>query len=264
MFPNKIIINQKTYKQWRFDVARNDSMSFVPQDADVLWSIDLDELPVKGWNDCIRKTWKSNTDRGIYLYAWGHDERGEPTYTFWYDKMHRRQDFKWSFPVHESVLCTNKKRENMATISPNTLLHHWPDHSKSRNGYLDLIRLRVSEDEYDLYGKIYLMRELSSRGLNEECVDLILHKIIPYVTGSNTDHPLDLMFMPSAYCCLGDAFMNMGDLGRAYTYYNIGIASFPTHRDCYIGLALLTLEHNPEECKKTLLDMFEKTIRYYS
>jgi hypothetical protein len=265
MFPNKIIINQKTYSPWRFDTPRNDSMSFVPEDADVLWSIDLDELPVKGWSDLIRQSWTPDTDRGIYLYAWSHDENGEPLYNFWYDKMHRRHDFQWRFPVHESVLLTDKtKKEKLTPISHNTLLHHWPDFSKSRNSYLDLIRLRVSENSNDMYGKIYLMRELQSRGEYQECIDLILQQIIPNVTNPNPKELIDLMFMPSAYCCLGDCYASIGDSGRAYLSYKLGIASFPTHRDCYIGLAALVLDKNPLECKETLLEMFEKTTRFYS
>ena len=42
------VIKKESIKPWRFDVARNESMKLVPEDADVLVCTDFDELFNKG------------------------------------------------------------------------------------------------------------------------------------------------------------------------------------------------------------------------
>jgi glycosyltransferase involved in cell wall biosynthesis len=53
-YPGKVIVGQKTYKPWRFDVPRNDSMKLIPEDADIYFCTDLDEILESGWYDDIQ------------------------------------------------------------------------------------------------------------------------------------------------------------------------------------------------------------------
>lgn len=53
----KVIVSQKRYDDWRFDVARNDAMDFCPEDTDVYVSVDLDEKFMPGWVDELRDNW---------------------------------------------------------------------------------------------------------------------------------------------------------------------------------------------------------------
>ena len=42
--PRVTKVEQKEIKPWRFDVARNESMKLVPEDANILFCTDFDEL----------------------------------------------------------------------------------------------------------------------------------------------------------------------------------------------------------------------------
>ena len=45
------IVNVINLNPWRFDVARNISLSFVPKDIDICVCTDLDEIFEAGWRD---------------------------------------------------------------------------------------------------------------------------------------------------------------------------------------------------------------------
>ena len=46
-------VSEKIITPWRFDVARNESLKLVPNDADICICTDLDEVFEKGWrNKC--------------------------------------------------------------------------------------------------------------------------------------------------------------------------------------------------------------------
>lgn len=85
-----MFVDQKTYKPWRFDTPRNDSMKLVPEDTDIYFCTDLDELLEPGWYDDIQSNWDEDTNRGSYVYAWSHTESGDVARTFWYDKIHTK------------------------------------------------------------------------------------------------------------------------------------------------------------------------------
>ena len=68
------IVKTKIIQPWRFDVARNESLKIIPEDADVLVCLDLDEIIQPGWAEIIRKNFHGT--RGRYLYVWSHESYG--------------------------------------------------------------------------------------------------------------------------------------------------------------------------------------------
>src|SRR5579871_5797860 len=50
-------VHSISIKPWRFDVARNASLSLLPMDADVCIALDLDEVLIPGWRDEIEARW---------------------------------------------------------------------------------------------------------------------------------------------------------------------------------------------------------------
>ena len=50
--------------------------------------------------------WQKGTTRCRYIYNWKLDEYNKPIISFYYEKIHARNNFKWINPVHE-VLETN-------------------------------------------------------------------------------------------------------------------------------------------------------------
>jgi len=164
-------VEQKTYDFFRFDVARNDSMKLVPEDANILVCTDFDELFNKGWADIVRINWKENTTRGFYDYAWSHNEIGEPKDMFKYDKMHDR-NYHWIFPVHEVLYPNDGVKEIGINFQGKILLEHFQDTSKPRKFYFDLLELACKENPEDthvrmLLAREYLLKKDNKKGLEE-------------------------------------------------------------------------------------------------
>lgn len=157
------VVKKQKIDPWRFDVARNESMKLVPEDADVLVCTDLDELFNKGWADAVREAWADNQDQHInritYSYAWSHDQSGVPTDMFTYDKMHTR-DFHWVYPVHEVLMPINDNfEEYVFDLSNKVLLEHFRDADKPRAYYMDLLKLSCEENPNDCHVRMLLARE---------------------------------------------------------------------------------------------------------
>ena len=62
-------VESKIIKPWRFDVARNESMKLIPDDANILVCTDFDELFTPGWGNILREHWLESTTRAHYMYC---------------------------------------------------------------------------------------------------------------------------------------------------------------------------------------------------
>ena len=95
------VVKVKDIIPWRFDVARNESMKLIPEDANILVCTDLDEVLESGWAQVLRDRWIEGVHtRATYKYAWSHYPNGEPARVFQYNKVHSKE-WIWNFPVHE-------------------------------------------------------------------------------------------------------------------------------------------------------------------
>jgi len=63
------VVKKQAVKPWRFDVARNESMKLIPEDAEILVCTDLDEVFEPGWANVLKQVWDNNTTRVHYTYA---------------------------------------------------------------------------------------------------------------------------------------------------------------------------------------------------
>lgn len=251
--PRVTRVEQKEIKPWRFDVARNESMKLVPDDANILFSTDLDELLEPGWGDLIRANWTENTWRGHYRYIWSHTADGSPGETFWYDKMHIR-GYQWHFAVHEVLLppggyeaLDDEKNGHLIDFGNAITLHHYPDQTKSRSSYLDLLKLRVKEQPEETYGYYLLGREYGNLQQFDEaiknfeiCLSLPTIKTFPLVR----------------YCVLGylgDIYCIKGDTAKATQYYNKQLFIDKTYREPYYNLANIYNQQGLYEIALTLM-----------
>ena len=164
-----IIVKQKKYKQFRFDVARNDSMELIPKDATICVCIDLDEVFVSGWSKILKENWKPSTSRARYRYTWNFNKDGSEGIVFMLDKIHKKEKFKWIHPVHEILTAINN--EPIETIElPQIQLNHHADTNKPRNGYLPLLELSIQEDPTNDRNMHYLGREYMFYGKYDKAI----------------------------------------------------------------------------------------------
>ena len=169
-------VKKQLIKPWRFDVARNESMKLIPEDADILVCTDLDEIFEPGWGDYLRNLFEEHPilNRVFYTFAWSHNEIGEPQDVFRYGKIHDR-NYHWVFPVHEVIEpITEDFREVSINVGKDIFLHHYPDVSKPRAYYLDLLKLSVEENPDNSHVRMLYARELYIQQRTQESLEEFL------------------------------------------------------------------------------------------
>ncbi len=149
---------------WRFDDARNASLSALPKDIDMCISLDMDEVLVSGWRKKLEGI-KPDTTRPRYKYTWSWTDEGDPGLQYGGDKIHARHGYRWKHPVHE-VLVTDRTEEVQEWIGLE--IEHYPDNKKPRSQYLPLLELSVKEDPQDDRNAFYYARELFFYGRSSE------------------------------------------------------------------------------------------------
>lgn len=228
-------VYQEIISPWRFDTARNKSLDLVPKDTDVCICTDLDEVFVSGWRQEIEKIWTKETTNARYNYNWSLDEFGKPKVNFYIEKMHSRDNFIWTHPVHE-VLKYKGTNQHSITIDSITL-NHYPDHKKSRSSYLKLLELSVKEDPEDDRNMHYLGREYMFNQLHDKCIKTLKKHLKLKSATWTLERAASMRFIARSYKAKND-FKN------AKKWYLKAINEAPNLRDAYVERALLAYEEN--------------------
>lgn len=225
------IVHEEVIRPWRFDVARNKSLSFVPEDADICVCIDMDEIYDKGWRNILEEKWTADTTRARYDYTWSFNEDGTPGVTFYIDKIHSRKDYKWKNPVHEVLKYSGHKKEEYISCYE-LKCKHYPDNTKPRSEYLPLLEQSVIEDPLDDRNMHYLGREYMFYGMWDKCIETLKnHLSLPTALWSD-ERAASMRFIARSYKEKGNILES-----RKWLYRAIGEA--PHTREPYVELALL-------------------------
>ncbi len=169
-FP-KVRVYKESVTPWRFDKARNISLSRVSADTDYCVCTDLDEVFIPGWREILEAALEALPDKVSYRYVWSFNPDGSESTVFNQEKIHRRHGFSWVHPVHE-VLSFNEGDPKTA-FARGLELYHYPDAGKSRAQYLPLLELAVKEAPEDDRNVHYLGREYMYRGRYREAVETL-------------------------------------------------------------------------------------------
>lgn len=161
---NQNNINGKVYEisvvPWRFDTARNTALSLISSDTDWVVNLDIDEILCDGWKDKLIDCLEENTEatRIRYKYVWSWNDDGSPAVEFFADKIHKRFNYSWKHPVHETVTYVGDDEEIL--LDSLIQIDHHPDANKSRSHYLPLLELAIKESPNDDRMRHYYAREL--------------------------------------------------------------------------------------------------------
>ncbi len=252
----KVNVTTKIIKPWRFDVARNESLKLVPKDADICVCTDLDEVFEKGWRKKLEESWKSNTTRCRFIYNWSL-KNGKPQVSFYYEKTHTRNNYKWVNPVHE-ILEYQKEKENIITVDE-IVLNHYPDNTKSRSSYLPLLELSVKENPNNDRNMHYLGREYMYYKKYNEAIDtLIKHLNLESATWKD-ERSASMRFIARSY-------IGLKRYDEAELWLNKAIKETPYLRDPYMEKALFLYQlRKYEELIPLVLQALKIEIneRYY-
>ena len=225
------IVYTDIIKPWRFDLARNISLSHVPEDIDICVCTDLDEIFNAGWREQLESAWSSDATTGTYLYNWSHRPDGSPDVQFRYFKVHARKGYSWVHPVHECLRYENPLAEKKIFI-PGLVLDHYPDSKKSRSSYLPLLELAVQEDPLSVRMTFYLGREYFFKGMCEQCVQT-LEKYLALPTSTWKEE------RSAAMRLIGRCLDRMNHRAEAIGWMFRAIAEAPDMRDSYVACAQL-------------------------
>lgn len=182
-FP-KVRLYQEEVTPWRFDTARNLSLSKVSEDTDYCVCTDLDEVFAPGWRNALEASLEASPDVVSYRYVWAFNPDGSENTVFNQEKIHRRKGFSWIHPVHEILSFSEGTPKTV--FAHNMELHHYPDCEKSRSSYLPLLELAVKEAPENDRNVHYLGREYMFHGRYREAV-LMLKKHLSLKTAVWTD-----------------------------------------------------------------------------
>ena len=209
--PGKLIFKCYDYgNDFRFDTARNDSLKLVPFDTDVCVVFDLDQVPITGWSNIVRKQFNIKGLPSGYIID--HDEDGNEIRRWRSKNVHPNSPYYiWTKPIHEGIHYIKEENEFNDCFCNDFIINHYPDTSKDRSLYTDLLRKAVAENPADPYYVNYLGLELSKNGHEEEAVEI-------YKNGL-TSCSFDNNFLKfQMYINLGSILVNK-DPAQALNYY---------------------------------------------
>ena len=252
---NGVKVKSKKINPWRFDVARNESLKLVPEDYEICVCTDLDEVFECGWREKLEQIWDKNTTRVRYNYNWSFDEYNNPAVNFYIEKIHSRNGYQWTHPVHEVLTYLNG--EEQFKITDDITLNHYPDSTKSRSSYLPLLELSVKENPTDDRNMHYLGREYMYYGKWNECIDTLIKHLNLETATWKDERCASMRFIARAY-------QHLNRIEEAKMWLDKAINEAPYLRDPYVermlleynlknwneviqyGILALKIEHHPK------------------
>ena len=217
---------------WRFDTARNRSLTLAPADADICVCTDLDEVFHPGWRKVLEDAWTPEARQARYRYTWSFNADGSEGVVFWAEKIHSRHGWHWVHPVHEVLQRTDGAANWVQVTADGVQLDHHPDNAKSRGQYLPLLELSVAEAPEDDRNVHYLGREYLYYGRWDDCIRTLRHHLsMPTATWAD-ERAASLRYIAKALEQKGDTAAARRALLRA-------IIEAPHLREGYTDLASL-------------------------
>ena len=214
---------------WRFDKARDAALALIPRDIDVCISLDLDEVLEPGWREEIERVWSADTTRLRYKFDWSSGV------VFFAEKIHARHGYHWHHPCHEVPRPDARIKEVWAHTDM-LMVSHYPDQTKSRGQYLDLLELSVKEDPHCPRNAFYYARELT---FYRRWVDAVV------ALNRYLEMPSATWHVERSYAMrlLGQAYEALGDVEGAKRWLIKSAQADPAAREPLVDLADLARRH---------------------
>ena len=223
-----VTVHEISISPWRFDDARNAALALVPGDADVCLSLDLDEVVNPGWRTAIESGWTGEANRGRYRYVFSHDDEGRDGVAFMNNRIHARHGFRWRHACHEGIY-PDRTAEHYVVLN-DLRVDHWPDKTKSRDGYLPLLEHAYAEEPHEPRMAHYYARELVYRERWQEALDVFGRYMAMSDPAYVTERGKSLIYMAQ---CLE----RLDRLDEARRQFRLAVAEAPQMRETWVGLS---------------------------
>lgn len=214
---------------WRFDDARQFSLMSLPNDIDICIALDMDEILTKDWKHTVLSEWEPDLDRLRYNYVWSWVD-GKPGLTYYADKIHARHGLRWVNPVHEVLQKDLRLGNEKQKYTSETLIEHYPDHTKSRANYLELLELAVKENPLNDRNTHYYARDLMFAGRYLEAIGYFNKHLQLETATWNSERAASMRY-------LGDCYWALGDYNQALCWFISASHEAPNEREPWVSLA---------------------------
>lgn len=219
------------YENFKFDEARNASLALVPDDADICVCTDIDELLSEGWRKELESIWKEDTDRVRYNMHFTFDEEGNPLSTYFISKIHKKNKYVWTHPIHEVLNYVGEFEEKIITTDKITI-GHYPDRSKDRSQYLTLLENAVKESPEDDRNMHYLGREYMYNFAWDKCIETLTRHLNLKSATWDEERGASMRFISRAY-------IGLNNYEEAEKWLKTALEETPNVREPYIELGIL-------------------------
>lgn len=240
---SNLIIEQKIFNPWRYDDARNYSLTLVPKDTTMYFMVDLDELiHSEDWPHQMRTYWDPMFRRGEYIYNRSIDkDTGAINQQFNEYRVHNNE---WHFEgiIHEQFCDITGERSFITDecISIPMVVWHYPI-NPNREMYIELCERGVEEQPLNWLMHLQLAAEYEVHERYEEAVNEY-RKIIA------EQNSLADIELGRCYASLGRCLNFIGKPDEGLNVLYKGIEQIPECGDIYYFAAEINYEkHNFEE-----------------
>lgn len=238
LFQGKLIVNSICYLDWRFDVPRNYSLKMIPEDVDVCFCSDIDEVVIPEFFTDVRSAVEKMPNFKHIWYRFASDNVVDNNTVhvnrwFWNNKCHQRFGWKWQFPVHETLTTTRDDYSGDIYLDKNKIyLFHFPT-DKPRTDYLPLLELRLKENPTEIFSLFYLIREYwfnnkAIEGLN------ICNKLLYELDVNQKPH--DNYMSTALYIYMGKFYDALHQQELSISCYKKAVEEYPEVLDGYVAL----------------------------
>lgn len=155
-------VEVKTYADWSFAVARNDSMNLVSPESEILFTLDMDETIAPGWRKLLEDAWIAEEEKGrapagvLYKYIWSWLPDGKEAQSFSVRKIHAHGVGKWKYRCHELLIDV----KGPTFFLDGFVVEHHQNKQTNRASYLALLEKDAKEMPDDDRSAYYYAREL--------------------------------------------------------------------------------------------------------
>lgn len=152
-----------------FGAARNLALDCLPDDVDVVVSIDMDERLQPGWREALEKTWDGSSDSISYWYIaeWADEEKTIPSSTAWRSKIFNPKTMRWFRRIHEIPLMKNGS-DPSSKFCREIEVRHYQTGQRDYSGQLTEF---LKEYPEDTNGYIQRAAEYLKMGENRKAID---------------------------------------------------------------------------------------------
>lgn len=214
-------VNQAWVEPWSFAVARNLNLATIPLEYGVVLPADLDFQASSGWRQEIDSKWTKETTEGVCV-VWTDTATWAKPYVF------ARTGYTWRYAMHEQFMPHFDTVRNQ--IGLNITLSHFPDETKDRKWYLDVLKRDYMENPDDLRLIHYFGRELMMQGQYLEAIEILTRHF------NMCDWPEE---KSASARMIAEGCRALGNDEDGEKWYLQAIATCPTLREPWVRLARL-------------------------